>query len=105
MLAFQRVRFIYCLQLINADCVLAPEVKVGAFYDPALCPDFGGAFFDLTYNKLVQLDVRDENNDLIPAWKFYEALRPGTLVLANVSLHCFVMKEKGTHRKVCITAC
>lgn len=83
-----------------ADCCTEPEIKLGGFYDPALNSDFGGSFFDLTHNKLAQLDVRDENNELIPPWKFYDALRPGTLILANVSLHCFVMKEKNTHRKV-----
>lgn len=77
-----------------------PEVKLGAFYDPALSPDFGGSYFDLAHNKLVQLDVRDEDNNLVPAWKFYEVLRPGTLILANVSLHCFIMKERNGHRKV-----
>lgn len=82
------------------DFLSVPEVKVGAFYDPALAPDFGGSFFDLNHNKLVQLDIRDEDNELVPAWKFYEVLRPGTLILANVSLHCFVMKAGAGHRKV-----
>jgi hypothetical protein len=43
----------------------------------------------------VQLDVRDVNNNLIPPWKFYDALKPGTLVLALVSLHCFAMTDDG----------
>ncbi|KAJ7031315.1 hypothetical protein C8F04DRAFT_1262923 [Mycena alexandri] len=71
------------------------EIKIGAFYEPAVLPDYGGSYFNHVKSKLVQLDVRDKNNQLIPPWKFYEALRPGTLVLCLVSLHCFIMSDEG----------
>ncbi|KAJ7793209.1 hypothetical protein B0H14DRAFT_3159746 [Mycena olivaceomarginata] len=63
------------------------EVKLGAFYDPRLLEDFGGPVFRFTKAILRQLDIRDGENRLIPAWKQYPALRPGSLVLACVSLH------------------
>ncbi|KAJ6476676.1 hypothetical protein C8R47DRAFT_1075544 [Mycena vitilis] len=76
------------------------DTRLGAHYEPTLLPDYGGPFFNHVRSKLVQLDVRDVNNDLIPPWKFYEALKPGTLVLALVSLHCFVMTDtSGKERK------
>ncbi|KAJ6454562.1 hypothetical protein C8R47DRAFT_955212, partial [Mycena vitilis] len=72
----------------------APEdIKLGAHYEPALLQDYGGSYFNHIKSKLVQLDVRDTQNNLIPPWKFYDALKPGTLVLALVSLHCFTMND------------
>ncbi|KAJ7025254.1 hypothetical protein C8F04DRAFT_1212930 [Mycena alexandri] len=72
------------------------DIKLGAFYEPSVLPDYGGAYFNHQKAKLVQLDVRDVQNELIPPWKFYEALRPGTLVLCLVSLHCFTMTDDGS---------
>ncbi|KAL0957618.1 hypothetical protein HGRIS_001400 [Hohenbuehelia grisea] len=42
------------------------EVRLGALYDPALLPDFGGPFFDMKESRLVQHDVRDVDGSLIP---------------------------------------
>ncbi|KAJ7041588.1 hypothetical protein C8F04DRAFT_1252905 [Mycena alexandri] len=76
------------------------HVKLGAYYDPSVLPDYGGSYFNHSKARLVQLDVRDVKNNLIPPWKFYEALRPGTLVLCLVSLHCFTMSDdSGKDRK------
>ncbi|KAJ7759479.1 hypothetical protein B0H14DRAFT_2634424 [Mycena olivaceomarginata] len=73
------------------------EIKLGAFYDPRLLSDYGGPYFNHVKSKLVQLDVRDGTatggDALIPAWKFYERLKPGTLVLVQASLHIFVMAD------------
>lgn len=65
--------------------------------------DYGGPYFRHVVNKLVQLDVRGIDGNLIPPWELYKALRPGTLILANCSLHCFVMKAGASDRdrKVC----
>lgn len=83
----------------------AEDIKLGAFYEPSVLQDYGGSYFNHTKAKLVQLDVRDIKNELIPPWEFYEALRPGTLVLCLVSLHCFSMTDDGgkerKERKVC----
>ncbi|KAJ7643142.1 hypothetical protein DFH06DRAFT_1333925 [Mycena polygramma] len=70
------------------------DIKLGAHYEPTLLQDYGGSYFNHIKSKLVQLDVRDTQNNLIPPWKFYDALKPGTLVLALVSLHCFTMNDE-----------
>lgn len=92
-------------------CV-GPTLKLGNYYDPALNSDYGGEYFSLVKNRLKQLDVRDAENELVAPWKFRDALKPGTLILANCSLHCFVMEETsgdniGKDRKVCksISSC
>ncbi|KAJ6584272.1 hypothetical protein B0H10DRAFT_1832881, partial [Mycena sp. CBHHK59/15] len=81
---------------------LDSEIKIGAFYDPHLLSDYGGPFFAHVQNKLLQLDVRDalKSNKLIPPWDFYDRLKPGTLVLARVSLHIFNMESGERKRKV-----
>ncbi|KAJ6460670.1 hypothetical protein C8R47DRAFT_915875, partial [Mycena vitilis] len=73
---------------------VADDIKLGAFYEPALLSDFGGDYFNLIKNKLVQHDIRDIRGALVPPWKIYEELRPGTLVLVLVSLHCFKMGDE-----------
>ncbi|KAG6871301.1 hypothetical protein C0995_006239 [Termitomyces sp. Mi166 len=79
-----------------------PLNKVGAngFYDPYLNANFGGAYFNLVHNKLVQLEVYNVEHKLIAPWTFYNALKPGTLVLICASLHCYIMKERLDIRKV-----
>ncbi|KAJ7911255.1 hypothetical protein B0H13DRAFT_2272077 [Mycena leptocephala] len=69
------------------------DIKLGAHYEPALLPDYGGSYFNHIKAKLVQLDVRDAHNNLIPPWKHYDALKPGTLILALCSLHCYTMTD------------
>ncbi|KAG6808878.1 hypothetical protein H0H92_002487 [Tricholoma furcatifolium] len=77
-----------------------PAVVKGGFYDPRLNADFRGAYFNLVRNKLVQLDVFDCDNKLVAPWKYFDALKPGTLILANCSLHCFFVRNgKGEPRK------
>ncbi|KAJ7914682.1 hypothetical protein B0H13DRAFT_1872801, partial [Mycena leptocephala] len=55
------------------------DIKLGAYYDPRVLEDYGGPYFQHTNAKLVQLDIRDAENKLIPPWKQYSALRPGHL--------------------------
>ncbi|KAJ7131261.1 hypothetical protein C8R44DRAFT_613104, partial [Mycena epipterygia] len=77
--------------------VLASAIKLGAVYDTCLISDYGGPYFALRKNGVVQLDVRDGtpggNNALILPWDFYERLKPGTLVLVSVSLRIFIMND------------
>ncbi|KAJ7819543.1 hypothetical protein B0H13DRAFT_1661360 [Mycena leptocephala] len=77
------------------EIAIPSDIKLGAHYEPTLLPDYGGAYFNHIKAKLVQLDVRDVQNNLIAPWKYYEALRPGTLVLVLASLHCFSMMDDG----------
>jgi hypothetical protein len=80
-----------------------PKVTAGAYYEPRVLPDYGGAFFNLINNKLRQQDVRDPDDALIAPWNMYGALRPGTLIMAEVTLHAFHItdkKETGVERRV-----
>lgn len=78
------------------------DVKLGSFYEPHLLEDYGGAYFAHVHAKLTQPDVRDIHNKLVAPWRFYDVLRPGTVILALVSLHVFFITDAGGHnRKVC----
>ncbi|KAJ7120674.1 hypothetical protein C8R43DRAFT_1136625 [Mycena crocata] len=69
------------------------DIKLGAHYEPTLLPDFGGDMFNLTKGKLAQQNIKNKKGELIPPWKIYEELRPGTLVLALVTLHVYNMMD------------
>ncbi|KAJ7070379.1 hypothetical protein B0H15DRAFT_807099 [Mycena belliarum] len=74
------------------------DIKLGAFYDPRVLEDYGGPYFEHLNAKLLQLDIRDAENKLIPPWRQYAALRPGSLVLALVTIHIFTFKDPGFDR-------
>jgi hypothetical protein len=38
------------------------------------------------------------DDKLVAPWEMYEKLRPGTLILANTSLHCWVIKDPQSKR-------
>jgi hypothetical protein len=69
------------------------EIHLGAFYEPATLYDCRGSYFQFGGNKLRQLDIRDEASQLIPPWKCYDELRPGTLVLVKASLHIYAFTD------------
>ena len=71
-----------------------PEIAIGAFYDPRLLPDYGGTLFRLVHAKLVQRNVVDDTEALIPPWEAYDKLRPGTLVLMKVQLLTFNFEDQ-----------
>ncbi|THU94162.1 hypothetical protein K435DRAFT_799111 [Dendrothele bispora CBS 962.96] len=62
------------------------QIFVGATYDPCLQFDYGGPSFNQTHAQLVQPDFRDVTQKLICPWEFYDKLRPGTLILANIDI-------------------
>ncbi|KAJ7921034.1 hypothetical protein B0H13DRAFT_2318791 [Mycena leptocephala] len=75
------------------------QIKLGAFYDPRLLEDFGGPpYFRLVNGMLKQLDIRNAQNKLIAPWNNYIALRPGSLILAIVSIHMYTFKSEGNDR-------
>ncbi|KAG6883574.1 hypothetical protein C0992_008425, partial [Termitomyces sp. T32_za158] len=88
-----------CLSSESAKHALVPLVEKNGSYDPRLNSDCRGPYFNLVRNKLVQLDVWDAENNLVAPWTFYDALKPGTLVLMMCTLHCFVMKDRKPTRK------
>ncbi|KAJ3905613.1 hypothetical protein F5879DRAFT_988130 [Lentinula edodes] len=74
------------------------DIHLGAEYDHRLMPDFGGRLFALKRAKLLQPDWRDINGGLIVPWSNHTSLRPGTVVVANVSIRAFTVRSRGMHR-------
>ncbi|KAJ7883230.1 hypothetical protein B0H14DRAFT_2565020 [Mycena olivaceomarginata] len=74
------------------------EIKLGAFYDTRLVEDCKDPYFRLVNAQLQQLDISDAENKLIPPWKNYDPLRPGSLILALVSIHMYTFKSNGNDR-------
>ena len=60
------------------------EVKVGRYYDPAR---LHVSLFDLDKDWLVQHNIIDEDEKLVPCWTLYDRLCLGTFVLCKVTLH------------------
>ena len=74
-------------------CSSGSEIFLGASYEPNLLYDCRGPYFHFVRNKLRQLDIRDKASQLIPPWKCYDELRPGTLILIKASLHIFIFTD------------
>ncbi|THU90129.1 hypothetical protein K435DRAFT_864605 [Dendrothele bispora CBS 962.96] len=73
------------------------DVFVGATYNPNLQHDFGGKAFAFNNARLVQPDFRDVTQQLIGPWDFYEKLKPGTLVMANIDVAVFLVHGRKTY--------
>ena len=67
----------------------ASEIKPNVFYEPQVLPDHRGDFFQLQNWKLHQQEIYNLDGNLIPPWQWYSALRPGTMVLAMATIHCY----------------
>ncbi|KAK1228954.1 hypothetical protein PQX77_007994 [Marasmius sp. AFHP31] len=77
--------------LENSDLPSDQSVRVDAEYPPNVYPDYGGPLFRHRMAKAKQLNIRDSGNTLIPPWKYWSMLTPGTLVMANISIMVWVM--------------
>ncbi|KAF8328291.1 hypothetical protein F5887DRAFT_1188501 [Amanita rubescens] len=75
-------------------CSLALELSVSSYYVPHLLPDLGGPVFRLVNAKLMQREVVDSDDNLVPPWEMYDKLRPGTLVLMKVQLLAFDLPDR-----------
>ncbi|KAJ6525414.1 hypothetical protein B0H19DRAFT_1084961 [Mycena capillaripes] len=85
-----------------ASDVLYPtddDIKLGTYYDPRVLEDYSGPYFQHTNAKLIQLDIRDANNRLIPPWKQYAAFREGSLVLVLGTIHVYTFTDPGFDRR------
>ncbi|KAJ3846653.1 hypothetical protein EV368DRAFT_88704 [Lentinula lateritia] len=80
----------------DVDLGFPPDasITVGAQYDYKLMPDYGGKVFAFNKARLIQPDWRKLDGDLIVPWKNYLQLRPGTVVVANVSFRLHVLQPK-----------
>ena len=73
---------------------LIPSVSLNTLYDPHELPDYGGDLFKHEQSHLRQMDLRDENNNLVPPADWYTTFRPGTFVLVRATLHAFVWEQR-----------
>ncbi|KAJ8077474.1 hypothetical protein PM082_001904 [Marasmius tenuissimus] len=69
-------------------------IRVGAKYSPWTLPGYGGLRFQQRFAQVIQLDWRDAKNRLIPPWNVWDELRPGTLVMATVSINVYIMPAR-----------
>ncbi|KAJ3861218.1 hypothetical protein EV359DRAFT_66664 [Lentinula novae-zelandiae] len=91
-----------CYNADNRDLGFPPDasISVGVQYDYKLMPDYSKKLFALNKPRLLQPDWRKLNGELIVPWKNYQQLRPGTVVVANVSFRLHVLQPKDkTQRK------
>ncbi|KAJ7597833.1 hypothetical protein C8J56DRAFT_1042002 [Mycena floridula] len=65
------------------------KLKEDGVYAPKLQPDYGGNIFAHQSALLRQLPVFHADDSLVAPWRLYGELRPGTLVIAHATLHCF----------------
>jgi len=80
------------------------EIKIGGYYDPTLLPDYMPHGFQLKQDKLVQNNIVDSEDKLVPCWDNLNRLRPRTLVICVVTLNvwniAFGDRAKGNWRRV-----
>ena len=65
-------------------------------HEPSILPDYGGDLFRHRRALICQLDIRDDENRLIPPNKWYDELRgvrQGSLVLMAVTMHGYVQRD------------
>ncbi|KAL0578193.1 hypothetical protein V5O48_003796 [Marasmius crinis-equi] len=74
-------------------------IRVGAKYSPWVLPGYGGARFQQRQARVIQPDWRDARGQLIPPWKVWSVLRPGTVIMANVVVNVYVMSGAGGRRR------
>ena len=74
------------------------EIKAGALYPLDRLADHRGPFFQQTKAKLVQQDIRDFDDNLVPPWQMHNKLQPGTLVLVRATLVSWEWKEAACTR-------
>ncbi|KAJ4477600.1 hypothetical protein C8R41DRAFT_923064 [Lentinula lateritia] len=69
------------------------DVFVNARYNCRLMTGYGGNAYNQCYAGLVQPRWVDLDGDLIKPWEFHDKVRPGTLIVANISLQVFVIPQ------------
>ena len=75
-------------------------IKENALYDINKMPDHRGSLFQHKHSKLVQLKTYDINFNLIPTFRLSQTLKPGTVIMANCTLHCYITTGQFKSRKV-----
>ncbi|KAH7902786.1 hypothetical protein BJ138DRAFT_1121102 [Hygrophoropsis aurantiaca] len=67
----------------------APAATTNDLHDPHILSDYGGPLFRHERSMLKQLDMRDENNELVPPSAWYSTFTPGSLVMVRYTMHAF----------------
>lgn len=88
------VRLSFLVLHAKSNVLPGDDIKLGALYDPNLLPDYKGPYFEHVNTKLIQHDIRDIEENLIAPWDAYEALCPGTVVLIEATLKCWIFAEE-----------
>ena len=63
-------------------------------YPPNIQPDYGGKIFSHQYSCLRQLPVYDVESNLVPTDQLWNYLRPGTLIMLNTDLICWIYDDE-----------
>ncbi|KAF8804244.1 hypothetical protein BYT27DRAFT_7214040 [Phlegmacium glaucopus] len=72
--------------LVSEMFSLAPSIELGAFYPLKMLADHQGDYFQQEHAKLVQLEIEDTKEKLIPPWELYDKLQ---VVLIETTLVCW----------------
>jgi hypothetical protein len=75
-------------------------VTIGDLYDINKMPDHRGSLFQHKHSKLIQLNISDTNNNLIPTYDLSKNLRLGTVIMAKCTIHCYISPGTYKSRKV-----
>jgi len=78
---------------------IEPVFEVGALYNPNLLADYCGDLFQHKFAQLVQQDIKDTNDDLVPPWFMHEKLHPWTVVVVDAILACWhILPTRGSSK-------
>ncbi|TFK65648.1 hypothetical protein BDN72DRAFT_860493 [Pluteus cervinus] len=61
---------------------------VGKAFEAKVLPDYDAKIFALDDSRVIQQDIRDTNDCLIPPWETQYSLQPGNLLILQVRLSC-----------------
>ncbi|KAI0059111.1 hypothetical protein BV25DRAFT_1901810 [Artomyces pyxidatus] len=87
----------------DAAAFQTEDIKLTSRYDPRCLPDHVGDRFAHTEAQVLQFDIRDETNALVPPWKYRAVLRPGTIFFAAVGFRLWEMSPRGNMTRTSLT--
>jgi len=67
----------------------ASSIQVGAYYPLEMLPDHRGDYFQHEHAKLLQHEIFDVDDKLIPPWEMYKNLKIRTVILVETTLICW----------------
>ena len=67
---------------------------LNGLYEPSLQPDYGGNVFAQSRAMLRAQPVYNQSNELIKPWAIATELRLGTLIMFEVTFHCYKYERR-----------